>query len=232
MRTWQVDDVMTREVTTVGEETPYREIVDALVRRGISGVPVVDGSRRVLGVVSESDLLHKVERAGHPDERRVFEGRRRRTAREKAEALLARDLMTAPAVATWPEATISAAARQMDRESVKRLPVLDDLGRLVGIVTRGDLLRVHLRTDAEIREDVVQEVLRRVLAVRDGLVTVRVRGGEVTLDGRLDRRSAVELAGRLAGQVSGVVQVTSTLAYDVDDTTLADLDPARITPVA
>ncbi|MEU2666235.1 CBS domain-containing protein [Micromonospora sp. NPDC007220] len=232
MRTWQVGDVMTREVTMVGEETPYREIVDALVRRGISGVPVVDGFRRVLGVVSESDLLHKVERAGHPDERRVFEGRRRRTAREKAEALLARDLMTAPAVATWPEATISAAARQMDRESVKRLPVLDDLGRLVGIVTRGDLLRVHLRTDAEIREDVVQEVLRRVLAVRDGLVTVRVRGGEVTLDGRLDRRSAVELAGRLAGQVSGVVRVTSTLAYDVDDTTLADLDPARIAPVA
>ncbi|MFY1594195.1 CBS domain-containing protein [Micromonospora sp. WMMD737] len=232
MRTWQVGDVMTRKVTTVGEQTPYREIVDALVRRGISGVPVVDGSRRVLGVVSESDLLHKVERAGHPDERRVFEGRRRRTAREKADALLARDLMTAPAVATWPEATISAAARQMDRESVKRLPVLDDLGRLVGIVTRGDLLRVHLRTDAEIREDVVQEVLRRVLAVRDGLVTVRVRGGEVTLDGRLDRRSAVELAVRLAGQVSGVVRVTSTLAYDVDDTALAELDPARIAPVA
>ncbi|MGC4789332.1 CBS domain-containing protein [Micromonospora sp. DT178] len=232
MRTWQVGDVMTREVATVGEETPYRKIVDALVRRGISGVPVVDGSRRVLGVVSESDLLHKVERAGRPDERRVFEGRRRRTVREKAEALLARDLMTAPAVATWAEATISAAARQMDRESVKRLPVLDDLGRLVGIVTRGDLLRVHLRTDAEIREDVVQEVLRRVLAVRDGLVTVRVRGGEVTLDGRLDRRSAVELAGRLAGQVSGVVRVTSTLAYDVDDTTLADPDTARITPVA
>ncbi|RLK26023.1 BON domain-containing protein [Micromonospora sp. M71_S20] len=232
MRTWQVGDVMTREVATVGEETPYRKIVDALVRRGISGVPVVDGSRRVLGVVSESDLLHKVERAGRPDERRVFEGRRRRIVREKAEALLARDLMTAPAVATWPEATISAAARQMDRESVKRLPVLDDLGRLVGIVTRGDLLRVHLRTDAEIREDVVQEVLRRVLAVRDGLVTVRVRGGEVTLDGRLDRRSAVELAGRLAGQVSGVVRVTSTLAYDVDDTTLTDPDTARITPVA
>ncbi|MEH0972510.1 CBS domain-containing protein [Micromonospora sp. CPCC 205546] len=232
MRTWQVGDVMTREVTTVGEETPYREIVDALVRRGISGVPVVDGFRRVLGVVSESDLLHKVERAGHPDERRVFEGRRRRTAREKADALVARDLMTAPPVTTWPQATISAAAREMDQESVKRLPVLDDLGRIVGIVTRGDLLRVHLRTDAEIREDVVQEVLRRVLAVRDGLVTVRVRGGEVTLDGRLDRRSAVELAVRLAGQVSGVVRVTSTLAYDVDDSALVDLHAARVTPVA
>ncbi|MDO3705323.1 CBS domain-containing protein [Micromonospora sp. C28SCA-DRY-2] len=231
MRTWQVGDVMTRDVATVDEETPYRAIVDVLVRRGISAVPVVDRFRRVLGVVSEADLLHKIERAGHPDERRVFAGRRRRSAREKADALLARDLMTAPPVTTYPGASLPAAARQMDREQVKRLPVLDDLGRLVGIVTRGDLLRVHLRTDAEIREDVVQEVLRRVLAVEDGLVTVRVRDGEVTLDGRLDRRTAVELAGRLAGQVSGVVRVTNTIAYDVDDHALVDVD-GRPTPVA
>ncbi|WP_230688744.1 BON domain-containing protein [Micromonospora sp. WMMD558] len=110
--------------------------------------------------------------------------------------------------------------------------MLDDLGRLVGVVTRGDLLRVHLRTDAEIREDVVQEVLHRVLAVRDGLVTVQVRGGEVTLDGRLDRRSAAELAERLAGQVSGVVRVVSTIAYDVDDTVLVALEAGQVTPVA
>ncbi|MEU3456951.1 CBS domain-containing protein [Micromonospora sp. NPDC006766] len=232
MRTWQVGDVMTREVAAVEEETPYRQIVDVLIRRGVSAVPVVDGFRRVLGVVSEADLLHKVERAGQPDERRVFEGRRRRIAREKADALLARDLMTAPAVTTCPHASLPAAARLMGREEVKRLPVLDDLGRLVGIVTRSDLLRVHLRTDAEIREDVVQEVLRRVLAVRDGLVTVQVRDGAVTLDGGLDRRSAVDLAGRLAAQVSGVVQVHNTIAYDVDDTTLRELDPVHATPVA
>ena len=91
---------------------------------------------------------------------------------------------------------------------------------------------MHLRTDAEIREDVVQEVLRRVLAVRDGLVTVQVRDGEVVLDGRLDRRSASELAARLAGQVSGVVRVTSTVAYDVDDTGLLDMAPGQVTPVA
>ena len=232
MRTWQVGDVMTKDVATVGEETPYRQIVDVLIRRGLSAVPVSDGFRRVLGVVSEADLLHKIERAGHPDERRVFEGRRRRTAREKADALLAGDLMTAPAVTTFPEASLPAAARMMDREDVKRLPVLDDLGRLVGIVTRSDLLRVHLRTDAEIREDVVQEVLRRVLAVRDGLVTVQVRDGAVNLDGRLDRRTAVELAGKLAAQVSGVVQVHNTIGYDVDDTTLVELDPGQVTPVA
>ncbi|MEV4482496.1 CBS domain-containing protein [Micromonospora coxensis] len=232
MRTWQVGDVMTREVVTVGEETPYRQIVDTLIRHGISAVPVVDGFRRVLGVVSEADLLHKVERAGNPDERRIFEGRRRRTAREKADALVAKELMTAPAVTTFPGSTLPSAARLMDRETVKRLPVLDDLGRLVGIVTRSDLLRVHLRTDAEIREDVVQEVLRRVLAVRDGLVTVQVRAGEVTLDGRLDRRSAADLAVRLAGQVSGVVRVVDRIGYDVDDTILVELPPGQVTPVA
>ncbi|MCW3841571.1 CBS domain-containing protein [Micromonospora yasonensis] len=232
MRTWRVDDVMTRDVATVREETPYRQIVDVLIRRGISAVPVVDSFDRVLGVVSEADLLHKVERSGHPDERRVFKGRRRRTAREKAGALVAGDLMTAPAVTTTPPASLPAAARLMDREAVKRLPVLDDLGRLVGIVTRSDLLRVHLRTDAEIREDVVQQVLRKVLAVRDGLVTVQVCDGEVTLDGRLDRRSAVDLAGRLAAQVAGVVQVHITVGYDVDDTSLMELDPVHAMPIA
>lgn len=232
MRTWQVGDVMTSDVATVREETPYRQIVDVLIRRGISAVPVVDSFDRVLGVVSEADLLHKVERSGHPDERRVFEGRRRRTAREKAGALVAGDLMTAPAITTIAQASLPAAARLMDREVVKRLPVLDDLGRLVGIVTRSDLLRVHLRSDAEIREDVVQEVLHRVLEVRDGLVTVQVRDGEVTLDGRLDRRSAVELAGRLAAGVAGVVQVHNVVGYDVDDTTLMELDPVHATPIA
>ncbi|MEV0331008.1 CBS domain-containing protein [Micromonospora echinospora] len=231
MRTWQVGDVMTVDVATVDGETPYREVVDLLVRRGISAVPVVDGFRRVRGVVSEADLLHKVERAGRPDERRVFEGRRRRDARVKADAMVAEELMTAPAVTTYPGASLPAAARLMDREQVKRLPVLDDLGRLVGIVTRADLLRVHLRRDSEIREDVVQEVLRRVLAVRDGLVTVRVRHGEVALDGRVDRRSSAELAVRLAGQVSGVTRVVGTLGYDEDDTVSPQWAPG-VTPAA
>ncbi|MEO3775079.1 CBS domain-containing protein [Micromonospora sp. B9E7] len=229
MRTWQVGDVMTREVETVVVETPYREIVDVLLRRGVSAVPVIDGFRRVLGVVSEADLLHRVECAGEPALRRVFESRRRRGARAKGAALLAGDLMTAPAITAYAETPLSAAARLMDHEQVKRLPVLDDLGRLVGIVSRGDLLRVHLRSDAAIREDVVQEVLRRVLAVRDGLVTVEVRHGDVTLAGRVDRRSAVDLAGRLAGQVSGVVRVINTITYDADDTVC---DPAQVMPIA
>lgn len=231
MRTWQVRDVMTTDVAAVREQTPYREIVDVLATRRISAVPVVDDFGRVLGVVSETDLLYKVELVGQPHEARLFEGRRRRQARVKAEAALARDLMTAPAVTTLGHVAIAAAARTMDREHVKRLPVLDDLGRLAGVVTRGDLLKVHLRPDADIRADVVQEVLRRVLAVEEGLVQVTVADGVVRLTGQLDRRSSVQIALRLAVQVSGVVQVVDELGYDIDDTVLTGVGSWSATPI-
>lgn len=231
MRTWQVRDVMTAEVATVREETPYREIVDVLTARRISAVPVVDEQSRVLGVVSEADLMYKVELIGEPYEPRLFEGRRRRQARVKAEAATARDLMTSPAVTTMGHTPIAAAAKTMDRQRVKRLPVVDDLGRLVGIVTRSDLLRVHLRPDADIRADVVQEVLRRVLAVEEGLVGVTVTDGVVRLTGQLDRRTSVGLAVRLAAQISGVVQVVNELGYDIDDTVVTGVGSWPGTPI-
>jgi CBS domain-containing protein len=223
MKLWNVGDVMTTNVATVREETPYREIVDVLAHRQISAVPVIDGFDRVLGVVSEADLLHKIETEGHPETRRVFESRRRRSARVKAGATVARDLMTVPAVTAMPHTLIPAAARLMDAEAVKRLPVVNDLGRLVGIVTRSDLLKVHLRPDADIRHDVVEGVLHRVLAVRDGTVRVETRDGIVTLTGELDRRSAAITAVRLAQAVAGVVAVDDKLTFTYDDTALEHL---------
>lgn len=219
MRTWRVSDVMTTDVAVVREQTPYREIIDLVTARRISAVPVVDEFRHVLGVVSEADLLHKVELIGQPHQRRIFASSRRRAAQKKAEAGFARDLMTAPAVTVYGHTPL-AAAQTMHREDVKRLPVIDDLGRLVGIITRGDLLRVHLRPDAEIREDVAREVLLRVLAVVEGRVEVSVAGGVVQLAGRLERRSAVQLALKLSAQVIGVVEVIDELAYEFDDTVL------------
>ncbi|SCF24521.1 CBS domain-containing protein [Micromonospora mirobrigensis] len=230
MRTWQVRDVMTTDVATVRENTAYREVVDALTGRRVTAAPVVDGGRRVLGVVSEADLLHKVELLGQPHERRVFPGSRRRQARIKADATLAADLMTAPAITVGPDATLVEAARLMTGRRVKRLPVVDDLGRLVGIVTRGDLLAVHLRPDDDIRRDVVQEVLHRVLALPDTAVDVTVREGVVTLTGQLDRWSTVHLALRLSAQVSGVVQVVDALGYAVDDAPMAALRLGGSTP--
>jgi CBS-domain-containing membrane protein len=223
MRAWQVRDVMTTDVASVGEETPYRQIIDVLIGRHISAVPVVDEFRHVLGVVSEADLLRKVELIGEPHERRALESRRRRSARSKADAAVARDLMTAPAVTAFPDIYVVAAAKLMDHDQVKRLPVVDDLGRLVGIVTRSDLLKVHLRPDTDIRADVVHEVLERVLAIQEGIVRVDVTDGVVRLAGNLDRRTSVEAAVRLAAQVSGVVKVVNRLTYDLDDMLLAGL---------
>lgn len=233
MRTWQVGDVMTTDVVAVEAETPYRDIVDRIMKRGVSAVPVLDNFRRVLGVVSEADLLHKVEMAGQPCEPRVFEGRRRRDARVKADAAVARDLMTAPAVIAYARTPLTTAARTMERERVKRLPVLDDLGRLIGIVTRSDLLKVYLRPDAHIRQDVVEEILHRILAGADGQVRVEAHDGVVSLAGRIERRSLVETAGQIAGQVGGVVSVVNELEYDVDDLPLVPFGswPAGLTPV-
>ncbi|MFS8478878.1 MAG: CBS domain-containing protein [Micromonosporaceae bacterium] len=230
MKTWYVSDVMTTDVAMVGEDTPYRQIVDVLAARRVSAVPVVDSFCRVLGVVSEADLMQRLEfdRAGRV--RRLFASRRRRAARAKAQGKRARDLMTAPAVTTTPQATLAAAARLMDEENVKRLPVTDDLGQLVGIVTRGDLLKVYQRPDRHIRSDVTEDVLRRGLWLDPAAVDVEVDHGTVILDGRVETKSLAGLAVRLTAAVPGVVDVVDKLRYDFDDTALTASNAHRWRP--
>jgi CBS-domain-containing membrane protein len=215
VRTWKIGDVMTRDVVSVAEDIPYRDLVDLLVAKRITAVPVVDEVGRVTGVVSEADLLRKIEYGGD-EQPRIFE-RRRRRERAKATAWTASGLMSAPPVVAPESMPIAAAARLMDANHVKRLPVTDDLGRLVGIVSRGDLLRTYLRPDDEIRADVQADVLRTYLLDDVEGVTVQVDDGVVKLSGKVDRRSAAELAESLSRQVAGVVKVTSTLSYAFDD---------------
>lgn len=216
MRKWTVDDVMTREVVSVAESASYREVVDLLTANRFSAVPVVDAFRHVTGVVSEADLLRKIEYLG--DEKpRLLDGRRRRGERHKALARTVADLMTAPPVVVLSGTSIPAVARQLDREGVKRMPVVDDLGRIIGIVTRGDLLKTHLRPDDEIRRDIERGVVRSFLLDDTETVTVAVSDGVVTLTGRVDRWSAAEIAVRLIREIPGVVEVNSTLEYGYDD---------------
>src|SRR3954471_9139596 len=138
-----VRDIMTDTVIAVREAARYAEIVDALARYRVSAVPVLDAHRRVLGVVSEADLMAKVEFAGRHASYPLV-GARARTARAKAAGESAADLMTSPPITIWPDATVVDTARLMDSESVKRLPVVDGEGRLGGIVSRGDVLRAFL----------------------------------------------------------------------------------------
>jgi len=220
MKKWSVEDVMNTAVVAVPPDAPYRTLVDTLVKHRVSAVPVVDDFERVLGVVSEADLLRKIEFAG--DERpRMFEGPHRRGERSKATARVAAELMSSPAVCALTGTTIAAAARLMDREDVKRLPVVDDLGRLVGIVTRGDLLKVHLRPDDEILADVRDGILGALLADESEKVEVSVDTGVVTLAGKVDRWSTTDIVERLVRQIPGVADVVDEFTFAFDDRTIA-----------
>jgi CBS-domain-containing membrane protein len=216
MKNWTVNDVMTQAVVSVNKAASYRDVVDLLIEHRFSAVPVVDVVNHVVGVVSEADLLRKIEYAG-VEEPRFFDSRRRRGERRKATARTVADLMTSPAVVVLSGTSIAAAARLMDREDVKRLPVTDDLGRLIGIVSRGDLLKTHLRPDVEILADINAAVLNSYLADDGTTVSAAVVDGVVTLSGNVDRWSSADIVERLSRQVAGVVEVRSSLAYAFDD---------------
>jgi CBS domain-containing protein len=212
-----VEQVMTPKVVTAGLDMPYKRLVELLAGHRISAVPVVSDAGRVLGVVSEADLLLKPGRPDQPEPPLHAAFRRGRELRRKADALCARDLMTSPAVTVPPTAPIAEAARIMHHHHVKSVPVLDEAGRLVGIASRVDLLRVFLRDDVALQDLILCDVFERSLLVDIATVQVAVEGGVVTLRGRLDRRSEVDLAGRLTATVDGVVAVSNQLTFAHDD---------------
>jgi CBS domain-containing protein len=211
MRRWLVRDVMTRDVVTVDESMSYKKLVEVLTGHAIGAVPVVDHGGLVVGVVSEADLLHKLEFCGPETHIPKLERGRRPTAWTKASASTVKDLMSDRPVVVSPAASITVAARLMDTANVKRLPVVDDAGRLVGILSRRDLLRIYLRDDWQIREDVVTQVLIRTLWNDPSTITVDVNRGVVTLGGTVAARSSALLLVSMVGGVAGVVDVIDDL---------------------
>ncbi len=212
---WTVELVMTREVVTVGPETTYKQVVERLHERRVSGVPVVDADLHVLGIVSEADLLLKEER---PARRRGGALLDRRGTAAKSGARAAVALMTSPPITVRPEATLTEAARLMHRHHVKRLPVVDADERLVGIVSRGDLLAPYLRSDESIAREVREELVERTLVTDPQALTVTVADGVVQLRGELETRTLARILVRLVGSVDGVVGVDDRLSWRQDDT--------------
>jgi len=218
-----VSEVMSSNVASVREDTPFREIARVLADRRISAVPVVDAGNRVLGVVSEADLLPALEMAEPDRARRRFLPRLRRFARGVARGgATARDLMSSPAVMVPTQTTVAAAARLLETSQIKRMPVVDDLGRLIGIVSRNDLMKVFLRADAAIARDVVEDVLRHGLWIGPDEVTVDVADGVVTLTGEVEDRSLIPIVTRLVDAVDGVMEIVDRLTYRVDDSVLTE----------
>lgn len=210
---WRVSDVMTADVVTVGTATPYKEVARIMTERKVSAMPVVTTDGHVLGMVSEADVLRKEERLF----RRLGTGLPRRSRRERAQALArnAGELMTSPAITIHPEAKLGAAARLMNGHRIRRLPVVDPSGKLIGIVSRRDLLSVFLRPDEEIAAE-VREALAGVLLEEPEGVTITARDGVATLSGTIARPELIPVAERLASEADGVVAVICRLTAQTD----------------
>lgn len=188
---WNVGDVMTREVVTVGPDTPLKVCADLLRIHQVSGLPVVS-QNRIAGIVTDADLMRVV------------------TDGASSRRLVAADVMTRELATVSQATTIAGAARLMFEKNVKRLPVVDSSRRLVGIVSRSDVLRVFLRSDESIRKEAAG-ILDEMPLLGRGRVQVEVRDGVVRLSGQVDNGNLTSLLVRLISGVPGVVGVENRL---------------------
>ena len=216
----KVRAVMSTNVAVVGPDATLKQVAELMGERCISGVPVVGGDGKVLGVVSERDII--VKAASHPESAGVYwrlfvpEG----VDTVRLGAATAGEAMTSPAVTADVEGSVAEAAKLMIDHDVKRLPVLAG-GRLVGIVTRADIVRAFTRSDSEIWEEFRNEILPRQLWISPEKLDVSVTGGRVTVTGRVETRTEADLVEAFAWRVPGVVSVDCFgLAWDVDDRAL------------
>jgi predicted transcriptional regulator len=206
----RVGDVMTRNVVAVRKDAQFKDIVQVMRARRFSAFPVLDDDNMVIGVVSEDDLL-------------VREGFRvpgsgprfllRHADRAKADGLTAAELMTAPAITIRPEAEVAEAARVMHTKHVKRLPVVSEAGHLVGVVSRVDLLGVYDRPDADIRSEILSQVIHSEFVLDSLAFTVTVDSGVVTVAGPVDSEAVALSMLEQIGRVAGVVTVRDRLSY-------------------
>lgn len=200
-----VKDVMTRRVVSARATASFKEMVDMLRRHRISAFPVLDNHDRVVGVVSEADLLVKeaVQAAGT----NLVAALRHVREEDKASGVTAGDLMTRPAITIGPDASVAEAARIMYDRRVKRLPVVNTSGHLLGIISRADVLAVFSRADEEIRDEIIHRVVPEFATGRSSDFDVTVQDGIATISGLLPSEQARRSLLDAARHVPGVVAV-------------------------
>ncbi len=229
----RVSDVMTRTLIGVPPEMPLRDVARLLQEHRISGVPVLEEGA-CIGVVSEADLLVKQlgRSVSHrlPIEWIIGEHHDPRELRRRA-ATTAREAMSSPPVMISEDRPLREAAALMVDRNVNRLPVTRD-GRVIGILTRSDLVRAYLRLDAEILRTIREEILRGTMWIDPDSVEATVREGTVYLGGTVDRRSTARIVEKLIGLVDGVSQVVGSLGWELDDTGMPPPDDREHEPGA
>jgi CBS domain-containing protein len=220
-------DLMTRDVITIGPEAPLKEAARRMLEAGVSGLPVTDADGTLLGMITEADFV-----ATEADRRRRHRagllGLLYDDAQLPSQERFVGDAMTTDLVVIREDADHAEAARLMQSEKVKRIPVVDGKRRIVGLVSRADILRVFARSDSEILDEIEGDLIGRVLWIDPGRVEIRSTNGNVVLRGRLETRSDAELLAELTARVDGVASVENHLTFDIDN---MKLDMTGIPPV-
>lgn len=211
----RVKDVMTIDVVSVRETAEYKDIVSVLRELHVSAFPVLDAADHLVGVVSEADLLLK--EAGQEALGGYLISSGRRGEQAKAAAVTAAELMTTPAVTIGPDDSLADAARLMHDRHVKRLPVVDQAGRLVGIVSRVDLLGVFDRPDSQIRAAVRKDIIAQDFALDPDAFDVQVSSGIVTITGQVETQAVAQHLLDAIRHAEGVVAVRSRLRFPLPD---------------
>jgi CBS domain-containing protein len=199
------------DVVSVSAEATLKDVARLMVEHHISGVPVVDAEGRVLGVVSEADIVRSetagTGRAGVLARARALAGHRAGVSMPST----AGEAMTSPAVTIRSDRSIMQAAHEIADRGVNRLPVVDEDERLVGIVTRADVVRAFVRPDAEIARELREAVVGRLVAPDAGAIEVAVTDGVVLLTGDVASSTTARLVEYLASRAPGVVELRSEL---------------------
>ena len=199
----QVLDLMTTQVFTVGPDTAIKEAAQLIFRHRVSGLPVVDDSGRVVGIITEADFL-RLEVA------RVEEA-------DPAPLETVGEVMSRGVVTIFPEQGVAEAAKIMVVQDVKRLPVVDHEDHLQGIISRLDIVAVFTRPDEVIEDEIREDLVRRVLFVDPDAIEVSVSGGVVTFRGEIGTRNEAGLLEELARRLDGVMRVENELSWRLDD---------------
>lgn len=220
--------LMTRDVISVGPETSLKEAARRMIEAEVSGLPVTDGDGHLVGIVSEADFV-----AAEADRRRGQRAGLLRFVFRETEIptreRVVRDVMSTELVTLGPDADHAEAARVMQRERVKRIPVVED-GNLVGLVSRSDIIRVFARPDREIVDEINDHIMGDILWIDPRRVTVRSDDGNVELRGRLETKTDADLLAKLVARADGVISVASHLDWDVDNTRLETVGRSVVVP--
>ncbi|MEX1207169.1 MAG: CBS domain-containing protein [Acidimicrobiia bacterium] len=211
----KVRDLMTTEPITTTPDSPLKEAARTMVREKISGLPVMEGSKLV-GMVTEGDFLRQEADRDQPYRLSLLEALFGDGTTEP-EAETVGEVMSSPVVTITGDATLSEAARVMSHRKVKRLPVVDEDGALIGIISRADVVNAFTKPDEVIEDEIREDIVRRLLFLEPDAIEVKVDGGVVTLSGELENRTEAHLLEELTRRIAGVIKVNSDLTYEVDD---------------